>query len=164
MLQSCCGILQPFEPPHLHVAAGAPARVPHLTRANASPVPQSHPQVVTSHNGAGAGSVRVGRARRNPLVLFSVLAGTLSIIPDLLAALAASMTDQTGDQPPGLCRFRRRTNRLYTCEIEPLLLLTDRSSSFQMVVFIEPFHRMFFINDLNISYPHAEVERVSVRK
>lgn len=31
-------------------------------------------------------------------------------------------------------------------------------------MFIEPFHRMFFINDLNISYPHAIVERVSVGK
>ncbi|GKT91460.1 PAP2 superfamily protein [Colletotrichum tofieldiae] len=29
-----------------------------------------------------------------------------------------------------------------------------------MLAFIEPFHRMFFINDLHISYPHAEVERV----
>lgn len=27
---------------------------------------------------------------------------------------------------------------------------------------VEPFHRMFFINDLAISFPHAEVERVSV--
>uniref|UniRef100_L2FM44 Pap2 domain protein n=1 Tax=Colletotrichum fructicola (strain Nara gc5) TaxID=1213859 RepID=L2FM44_COLFN len=31
-----------------------------------------------------------------------------------------------------------------------------------MLVFLEPFHRMFFINDLRISYPHAEVERVPV--
>ncbi|TDZ39090.1 Diacylglycerol pyrophosphate phosphatase 1 [Colletotrichum sidae] len=31
-----------------------------------------------------------------------------------------------------------------------------------MLVFIEPFHRMFFINDLHISFPHAEVERVPV--
>ncbi|KAF6832281.1 pap2 domain protein [Colletotrichum plurivorum] len=31
-----------------------------------------------------------------------------------------------------------------------------------MLAFIEPFHRMFFINDLHISYPHAEVERVPV--
>lgn len=26
--------------------------------------------------------------------------------------------------------------------------------------FVEPFHRMFFINDLRISFPYAEVERV----
>ncbi|KAI1499915.1 PAP2 superfamily protein [Biscogniauxia marginata] len=28
--------------------------------------------------------------------------------------------------------------------------------------FVEPFHRMFFINNLNIAFPHAEVERVPV--
>jgi len=28
--------------------------------------------------------------------------------------------------------------------------------------FMEPFHRMFFLNNLNIQYPHAFVERVSV--
>ncbi|KAI1655984.1 acid phosphatase/Vanadium-dependent haloperoxidase [Daldinia decipiens] len=27
---------------------------------------------------------------------------------------------------------------------------------------VEPFHRMFYINNLNISFPHAEVERVPV--
>jgi diacylglycerol diphosphate phosphatase/phosphatidate phosphatase len=27
---------------------------------------------------------------------------------------------------------------------------------------MEPFHRMFFLNNLNIQYPHALVERVSV--
>ena len=36
--------------------------------------------------------------------------------------------------------------------------------SHQLVFFIEPFHRMFYINDLAISYPHAEVERVPVSK
>lgn len=35
-------------------------------------------------------------------------------------------------------------------------------SNTQIVAFVRPFHRMFFINDLNISFPHAEVERVSV--
>ncbi|KAI1341034.1 acid phosphatase/Vanadium-dependent haloperoxidase [Xylariaceae sp. FL0016] len=29
-------------------------------------------------------------------------------------------------------------------------------------LFVEPFHRMFFINNLNIAFPHAEVERVPV--
>ncbi|KAI1102700.1 PAP2-domain-containing protein [Jackrogersella minutella] len=29
-------------------------------------------------------------------------------------------------------------------------------------LFVEPFHRMFYINNLNISFPHAEVERVPV--
>ncbi|CAK7235302.1 hypothetical protein SBRCBS47491_009247 [Sporothrix bragantina] len=28
--------------------------------------------------------------------------------------------------------------------------------------FVDPFHRLFFVNDLNISYPHAEIERVPV--
>ncbi|KAI1211144.1 acid phosphatase/Vanadium-dependent haloperoxidase [Annulohypoxylon truncatum] len=28
--------------------------------------------------------------------------------------------------------------------------------------FVEPFHRMFYINNLNISFPHAEIERVPV--
>jgi diacylglycerol diphosphate phosphatase/phosphatidate phosphatase len=27
---------------------------------------------------------------------------------------------------------------------------------------MEPFHRMFFLNNLNIQYPHATIERVSV--
>lgn len=31
-----------------------------------------------------------------------------------------------------------------------------------IVFFMEPFHRMFYINNLNIQYPHALVERVSV--
>ncbi|ETR97462.1 PAP2 superfamily protein [Trichoderma reesei RUT C-30] len=31
-----------------------------------------------------------------------------------------------------------------------------------IIVFVNPFHRMFFINDLRISYPHAEHERVTV--
>ncbi|KAI0026218.1 PAP2 superfamily protein [Xylariomycetidae sp. FL0641] len=29
-------------------------------------------------------------------------------------------------------------------------------------IMIEPFHRMFFINNLNIAFPHAEIERVPV--
>jgi hypothetical protein len=32
----------------------------------------------------------------------------------------------------------------------------------QIVFFAEPFHRMFFINNINIMYPHALVERVPV--
>lgn len=32
-----------------------------------------------------------------------------------------------------------------------------------MAKLVTPFHRMFFVNDLNISYPHASHERVSVR-
>ncbi|EEY23898.1 diacylglycerol pyrophosphate phosphatase [Verticillium alfalfae VaMs.102] len=32
-----------------------------------------------------------------------------------------------------------------------------------IIAFVEPFHRMFFVNDLHIMFPHAEVERVSVQ-
>jgi hypothetical protein len=32
----------------------------------------------------------------------------------------------------------------------------------QIQFLAEPFHRMFFLDNLSISYPHAEVERVSV--
>jgi len=31
-------------------------------------------------------------------------------------------------------------------------------------VFIEPFHKLFSLRDLRISFPHAEIERVPVRK
>lgn len=33
----------------------------------------------------------------------------------------------------------------------------------QIQFFGEPFHRMFSLDNLAIQYPHAEVERVSVR-
>jgi diacylglycerol diphosphate phosphatase/phosphatidate phosphatase len=32
----------------------------------------------------------------------------------------------------------------------------------QIQFLAEPFHRMFFLDNLAIGYPHAEVERVSV--
>ncbi|KAI1826765.1 PAP2 superfamily protein [Xylaria intraflava] len=31
-----------------------------------------------------------------------------------------------------------------------------------IVVFVEPFHRMFYVNNLNLAFPHAEIERVPV--
>lgn len=31
-----------------------------------------------------------------------------------------------------------------------------------LVFFVEPFHRMFYINNLDIAFPHAEIERVPV--
>ncbi|TWU74935.1 hypothetical protein ED733_005045 [Metarhizium rileyi] len=34
--------------------------------------------------------------------------------------------------------------------------------AWQLTLFVTPFHRMFFINDLHIAYPHAENERVTV--
>jgi hypothetical protein len=34
----------------------------------------------------------------------------------------------------------------------------------QIQFLAEPFHRMFFLDNLAINYPHAEVERVSVGK
>jgi len=30
--------------------------------------------------------------------------------------------------------------------------------------FVEPFHKLFSLRDLRISFPHAEIERVPVRK
>ncbi|RKF54453.1 Diacylglycerol pyrophosphate phosphatase 1 [Golovinomyces cichoracearum] len=33
-----------------------------------------------------------------------------------------------------------------------------------IVIFVEPFHRMFFVNNLNLLYPHTLVERVSVTR
>merc|ERR1712098_241387 len=32
----------------------------------------------------------------------------------------------------------------------------------ELVTFVEPFHRMFFISNINIQYPHALKERVPV--
>jgi diacylglycerol diphosphate phosphatase / phosphatidate phosphatase len=34
----------------------------------------------------------------------------------------------------------------------------------QIVTFVEPFHRMFTLNNIDLQYPHAEVERVPVCK
>ncbi|KAI1437080.1 PAP2 superfamily protein [Xylaria sp. CBS 124048] len=31
-----------------------------------------------------------------------------------------------------------------------------------IVIFVEPFHRMFYINNINLAFPHADVERVPV--
>lgn len=39
---------------------------------------------------------------------------------------------------------------------------TDLPVHMQIVLLVQPFHRLFFINDLAISFPHAEVERVPV--
>jgi hypothetical protein len=36
------------------------------------------------------------------------------------------------------------------------------TSKAQIQFLAEPFHRMFFLDNLAIGYPHAEVERVSV--
>lgn len=33
----------------------------------------------------------------------------------------------------------------------------------KLVLFVNPFHRMFVIDDINLKYPHALVERVPVR-
>lgn len=40
--------------------------------------------------------------------------------------------------------------------------LTDKPPVPQIALLVEPFHRLFYINDLAISFPHAEVERVPV--
>ncbi|KAH7347128.1 phosphatidic acid phosphatase type 2/haloperoxidase [Plectosphaerella cucumerina] len=56
-----------------------------------------------------------------------------------------------------LTRFWRRSNAPDYLGFSILL-----AGWIAIVIFVEPFHRMFFINDLRIMYPHAEVERVSV--
>lgn len=40
--------------------------------------------------------------------------------------------------------------------------LTPSTPLQQIALLVEPFHRLFYINDLSISFPHAEVERVPV--
>lgn len=40
--------------------------------------------------------------------------------------------------------------------------LTFLPQRVQIVLLVEPFHRLFFVNDLAISFPHAEFERVPV--
>lgn len=40
----------------------------------------------------------------------------------------------------------------------------NKPPQFQIQFFVEPFHRMFSLNDLRIAFPHAEVERVPLRK
>jgi diacylglycerol diphosphate phosphatase/phosphatidate phosphatase len=39
---------------------------------------------------------------------------------------------------------------------------TLKTLAIQVAFLVEPFHRMFFINNINIQYPHALVERVPV--
>ena len=41
-------------------------------------------------------------------------------------------------------------------------ILESQPDGLQIQFFMEPFHRMFVLNNLNIQYPHALVERVSV--
>ncbi|POS80325.1 PAP2 superfamily protein [Diaporthe helianthi] len=43
-----------------------------------------------------------------------------------------------------------------------LCKLTTPTSNQQIALLAEPFHRLFYINDLAISFPHADVERVPV--
>lgn len=45
-----------------------------------------------------------------------------------------------------------------------LLLPQDKNyaDGLQVQFLVEPFHRLFFLSNINIQYPHAEVERVPV--
>ena len=43
-------------------------------------------------------------------------------------------------------------------------MVSNKPPQFQIQFFVEPFHRMFSLNDLRIAFPHAEVERVPLRK
>ncbi|PKS11304.1 hypothetical protein jhhlp_003066 [Lomentospora prolificans] len=62
--------------------------------------------------------------------------------------------------PPKLTSIQGLWQRTYAADYMGFAILLFLY--LMMVFFVEPFHRMFFINDLNISYPHAEVERVPV--
>ncbi|KAL2133835.1 hypothetical protein VTI74DRAFT_1558 [Chaetomium olivicolor] len=54
--------------------------------------------------------------------------------------------------------FSRFWDRTYASDYIGLVLLLTGYLLIQF--FVEPFHRMFSLNDLRISFPHAEVERV----
>lgn len=75
-----------------------------------------------------------------------------------------------------LCRLRDPGRRIrigqYCKHCQGSLLATPRHEIHpeanqappgpQIALLVEPFHRLFYINDLAISFPHAEVERVPV--
>nr|WID94085.1 diacylglycerol pyrophosphate phosphatase 1 [Trichoderma margaretense] len=74
------------------------------------------------------------------------------------ARASANGGDSTISSPMGpLVRFWKTTHA--PDYIGFIILLAGWIS---IVNFVHPFHRMFFINDLRISYPHAEHERVTV--
>ncbi|KAE8445082.1 hypothetical protein EG329_013797 [Mollisiaceae sp. DMI_Dod_QoI] len=58
-----------------------------------------------------------------------------------------------------IARFWEKT---YAADYVGLALLLTAYLLLQFLV--EPFHRMFFISNINIQYPHAAVERVSVER
>ncbi|KAH6609957.1 hypothetical protein Trco_003303 [Trichoderma cornu-damae] len=72
------------------------------------------------------------------------------------ARTTANAGDSTASMGP-LARFWRTTHA--PDYIGFIILL---AGWILIVNLVNPFHRMFFINDLRISYPHAEHERVSV--
>ncbi|KAF2398920.1 PAP2-domain-containing protein [Trichodelitschia bisporula] len=67
----------------------------------------------------------------------------------------ASMARESGGIVNSLRSFWRRS---YASDVLVLLLLLLAYLGVQ--IYIEPFHRMFFLSNLAIQYPHAEIERV----
>ncbi|KAH6672799.1 PAP2 superfamily protein [Verticillium dahliae] len=63
-----------------------------------------------------------------------------------------------GGVVPALSRFWRRSHAP-----DYLGFFILFAAWMAIIAFVEPFHRMFFVNDLHIMFPHAEVERVSVQ-
>ncbi|KAF2429280.1 PAP2-domain-containing protein [Tothia fuscella] len=69
-----------------------------------------------------------------------------------------NMRVATGDGfGPGFARFWKRS---YASDYVGIMILLLAYMAVQF--FMEPFHRMFFLDNLAIQYPHAEIERVSV--
>lgn len=62
-----------------------------------------------------------------------------------------------------LCGTCHSYSWLYLGESFKNLVVSQLINGKAQIQFLaEPFHRMFFLDNLSISYPHAEVERVSV--
>ncbi|KAK3291227.1 phosphatidic acid phosphatase type 2/haloperoxidase [Chaetomium fimeti] len=74
--------------------------------------------------------------------------------------MAPPRSNSSGGGPSGgiLASFSRFWQRTYASDYIGFVLLLVCYLLIQF--FVEPFHRMFSLNDLRISFPHAEVERV----
>ncbi|KAG6179785.1 hypothetical protein E4U22_004306 [Claviceps purpurea] len=71
------------------------------------------------------------------------------------------MTSRRGAASNGqVSFFRRAWQTTHAPEYVGFLILIGAWTA--LALFVTPFHRMFYINDLRISYPHALHERVSV--
>ncbi|TVY92770.1 hypothetical protein LAWI1_G002306 [Lachnellula willkommii] len=59
-----------------------------------------------------------------------------------------------------VARFWEDVQKTYAPDYVGFVLLL--AAYFLVQFLIEPFHRLFFLSNINIQYPHAEVERVPV--